>query len=298
MGLISLVVWRVPLLASYALALSDERYTQILLILPISAALILANWPPSELSEGPCVRPGLAWLLVSILAYAFVRSNSIFLASDVQLSAEMLTLVSWWAAAFLLCFGARSFRASIFPLCFLLWIVPPPLFVLNSVVHWLQQGSAASAHFIFSAAGVPVAQTGMLVHIPGLTLEVAAECSSIRSSLLLLITTLVIAHVLLRSWWRRLVVIGSALPLSIAKNGLRIFVIGMLSTHVDPSFLTGRLHRQGGIIFFIIALAAVFSLIWILRISEEKLGMENEKLRAKQAPPAEKTSLLATHPRA
>lgn len=63
--------------------------------------------------------------------------------------------------------------------------------------------------------------------------------------------------------------IALAIPLSVAKNGLRIFVLAMLATRVDRSFLTGRLHHQGGIIYFLIALAVIFLLIWLARRSEE-----------------------------
>jgi exosortase len=119
-------------------------------------------------------------------------------------------------------------------------------------------------------AGIPVEQRGLLVHIPGLTLEVAPECSSIRSSLLLLVTTMVLAQLLLRSFWRKALAIAVAIPLSIAKNGLRIFALAVLATRVDPAFLDGNFHRHGGIIFFLIALAAIFLLLWILRRSEDK----------------------------
>jgi exosortase len=124
-------------------------------------------------------------------------------------------------------------------------------------------------------AGVPVEQKGLLVHIPGLTVEVARECSSIRSSSMLLVTTLVLVQLLLRSPWRKALVIAVAIPLSVVKNGLRIFVIAMLSTRVDPSFLTGRLHREGGVIFFLIALGTIFLLLWMVRRGEaEKPGVK------------------------
>ncbi|MFZ0419255.1 MAG: hypothetical protein WAM04_14245 [Candidatus Sulfotelmatobacter sp.] len=45
---------------------------------------------------------------------------------------------------------------------------------------------------------------------------------------------------------------------------------GILGTHVDPSFLTGRLHHEGGIIYFLIALAAIFLVIWVARPGDEK----------------------------
>jgi exosortase len=147
-------------------------------------------------------------------------------------------------------------------------MVPLPEYALNWIVSLLQQGSAAAAHLLFVVAGVPVAQRGLLVHIPGLTLEVAPECSSIRSSLMLLVTTMVLAHLLLRSFWRKALLVLAAIPVSVAKNGLRIFALGMLGSRVDPSFLTGRLHHQGGIIYFLIALFAMGLLLWILRRGE------------------------------
>ena len=55
--------------------------------------------------------------------------------------------------------------------------------------------------------------------------------------------------------------IALAVPLSVAKNGLRIFVFAMLATRVDRTYLTGRLHHRGGIIYFLIALAVIFLLI-------------------------------------
>jgi exosortase len=270
LGVISIAIWWLPLASSFALASRDEQYTHILLILPISAALIFVDWKSPDPSTSLSVRIGSVLLAAAILANAAVRWGTFPLSSDVQLSLNMLALVVWWIAAFVLCFGFRTFRRALFPLCFLLWIVPLPEFVLNAIVSFLQHGSAAAAHLLFLMAGIPVAQRGMLVHIPGLTLEVAPECSSIRSSLMLLVTTMVLAHLFLRSFWRKFLVVALAIPLSVAKNGLRIFVLGVLATRVDPSYLTGRLHREGGIIYFLIALAAIFLLLWIFHRGEEK----------------------------
>jgi exosortase len=265
----SLVIWWSPLSSSLALALHDEQYTHILLILPVSTALIFMDWKPPEPHSGLSVVLSSILLVVAASLTFLIRWKAVALASDEQLSANMLALVVWWIAAFILCFGVRASRRALFPLCFLFWLVPFPNFVLNRVVNLLQQGSAAAAHLLFAAAGVPVEQRGVLVHIPGLTVEVARECSSIRSSSMLIVTTMVLAQLLLRSPWRKALIILVAIPLSVAKNGLRIFTIAMLATRVDPSFLTGRLHREGGIIFFLIALAATFLLLWLLRRGEQ-----------------------------
>ena len=122
----------------------------------------------------------------------------------------------------------------------------------------------------FYAAGVPVSQDGFFLTIPTLTLEVAKECSSIRSSLMLVLTSMVLAQLQLRSFWRKALVVAVAVPLSVAKNGLRIFTIAMLGTKVDRGFLTGKLHHHGGVVFLLLALLLVFLLLWILRKTEHR----------------------------
>jgi exosortase len=269
LSVIAVALWWSPLASWFTLALQDEQYTHVLLILPISVALIVLQWESPAGSSDSSTASGSALLLIALVGTAVVRWIRP-LPADVQLSLNILLLVAWWIGAFILCFGIHAFRRALFPLCFLLWMVPFPQFVLNPMVSLLQRGSAGSAHLLFAAAGIPVVQSGMLIHIPGLTLEVAPECSSIRSSMMLLVTTMVLAQLLLLSFWRKAVVVAVAIPLSVAKNGLRIFVIAVLTTRVDPSFLTGRVHRQGGVIFFGIALLGIFLLLWILRRGENQ----------------------------
>jgi exosortase/archaeosortase family protein len=60
-------------------------------------------------------------------------------------------------------------------------------------------------------------------------------------------------------------------PVTIARNGLRIFVLTTLGMYVDPSFLTGRLHHNGGIVFFVLAFIILWGMIWLLQKAEDKL---------------------------
>lgn len=267
---VSLAIGWSSLISSLALALRDDQYTHILLILPVSVTLIFLEWKSSESCAESRSSPGLILLIAAVVATVFARLQIFPLQRDEQLSLKMLALVLWWLGAFIVSFGTRAFRRSLFPLCFLFWIVPIPESVLYPIIRLLQAGSARSAGSLFEAAGVPVAQTGTQITVPGLTIEVARECSSIRSSLMLVVTTMVLAQMLLRAVWRKAFVIAVAIPMSVAKNGLRIFVLAMLTTRVDRSFIDGRLHHQGGIIYFLIALAAIILLIWAFRRGEQK----------------------------
>lgn len=265
---VSLLIGWHPLFETFVLSAGNDEYTHILLILPVSAALIYLERQRLQPARGWELRISVifAGLVVALVSCAHLLLGAP--TSDVRLSISMLALVLAWIGIFVLCFGRGNARASAFPLAFLLGLIPLPRGVLNWIIAQLQLESAWAAHAFFAACGVPVVQHGVFLTIPGLTVQVAQECSSIRSSSMLLVTTIVLAQVLLRSPWRRVLVIGLAVPLSVAKNGLRIFTIAMLGTRVDPGYLTGRLHHQGGILFFLIALVSVFAVLAICQRAE------------------------------
>ena len=254
-----------PLLCQTAnLSWQNADYTHILLILPISIALILLEWRFLQRIFKWNVRGGSSLLAAALVIICITAFTANYLPGDVRLSIRMAALVLSWIGAFLLCFGSRVSKSALFPLLFMFGLVPLPNSVLNDIIAMLQQGSVWSAYVLFAACGVPVSVNGIFLKVPGLTVEVAKECSSIRSSSMLLVTTLVLVHLLLQSPWRKLLVVALALPLSLAKNGLRIFIIVMLGTKVDPGYLDGRLHHQGGILFLVLALSVIFAVIWVL----------------------------------
>ena len=262
-----LVAWR-PFWDTFALALRRDEYTHILLVIPISLALVYTEWPSPKPNRKPDDPIGIALLVVAMLSALLGK----FVArSDAQMTWDMFALVTWWLGAFVVCFGAQTFKSLLFPLCFLYWLVPIPESTLNQIIALWQHGSAISASWLFSALGIPVTQNGIMISIPGLNLEVAQECSSLRSSLMLIVNSMVLAHLFLRSFWRQATVVLAAIPLSIGKNGVRIFTIAMLGTRVDPGFLHGDLHRHGGIIFFLMALFAVLLLLWLLNRNESRV---------------------------
>ena len=159
LGGASIAIWFAPLASSFALALRDDQYTHILLILPLSAALLLLNrkevsWKGSEGKfSSPGLRSASALLAIAALVTGLARWQVLPLSSDEQLAAKMVAFVVWWLAAFIICFGIRTFRDALFPLCFLFWIVPLPQVVLDQIVGLLQRGSAAAAHLLFLVAG-------------------------------------------------------------------------------------------------------------------------------------------------
>jgi exosortase len=261
---VSILIWWKVLLITFSLAWTNDAYTHILLIIPISVTLIILDWKKRSLPPVPNIGGGLVLLgLATAIGIGGLRWGRVdVLTGDVRLALEMLSLDLWWLGAVLFCFGSRVFRDWTFPLFFLFWLIPAPKFVTAWAVEFLQQGTASFARVLLAIFGVPATRDGTALSVPGFVVEVAQECSSIRSSMMLLVSSMLMSYLLLRSFWSRSFVIAVAIPLAIAKNGLRVFTLTLLALYVGPTVFKSELHRQGGILFFGIALAVLFEIVW------------------------------------
>lgn len=174
------------------------------------------------------------------------------------------------AAGFAAVFGTKALRQSTFPFAMLLLMIPLPAIVVDKTIGLLQIQSAWLAANILSATGTPVYREGILIFVPGATIEVAKECSGINSSIALLITMLVVTYRTLNANWRRFLLLAFSIPLSIVKNAIRIAALTLLAIRVDPNFLTGRLHHEGGFVFYLIALLLIYPVWKLLKKGDDK----------------------------
>lgn len=273
----SAAVWWQTICRTFRLAVGNEAYTHILLVVPACAVLIALRLRGAAADSNPNRRPGLVLLtlaaLIGIAGLHWNETNSS--AVGLRWTLEVLALVTWWIGSFVICFGFRTARTCTFPLLFLLWLVPMPQTALAHVIAFLQQGTATVAREMFAVIGVPVRQSGTLLTVPGLSAEVAEECSSIRSSMILVLVATVMACLMLRSYWSRTLVILLSVPLAVAKNALRVFTLVGLGAYVDPAVLNSPLHHQGGILFLAIALVMLFIVVRLalrLEVQEPKTG--------------------------
>jgi len=222
-------------------------------------------------ASGFALRPAIAFILAALVLVLF-SAQCAFCSTKDRLSIYTLSLVLLLVAGFVLILGTTKAKASSFALAFLLLAIPIPDVILNKVIYWLQVGSAAIAEIIFNLSGAPVLREGFFFRLPKMSIEVAQECSGIRSSLALLILALLVAHFSFRPLWKKAVFVCAGLCMMLIKNGIRIATLSLLANYVDPAFLYGRLHHQGGVVFFLIGLILLTPVYWYLRKGEGVLG--------------------------
>ncbi len=276
----SVLFWR-PLGALVGLSLRDARYSHVLLIPLISASLIHLQHRRIFANRGYCFSKAVSlWVLAIALFYLAQTRFSALNVND-RLSPIVLAIVLAWIAGFLLCYGERAFLAALFPLLFLLLMIPIPTVALDTIVLILQQGSAIMTYALFRLLGVPVLWHHLKFLLPGVEIEIAEECSGIRSSLSLFITSILASYVFLRSNWSKTLFILVTVPVVILKNAVRIVTISCLGVYIDPGFLQGRLHRYGGIPFSLLSMAILVPLLLKLQRSESWRSDGEKSIQAK-----------------
>jgi len=164
----------------------------------------------------------------------------------------------------LLFLGPEVFRLLLFPMCFLLLMVPLPQSLVNVVAFPLQLIAAKWAVSALQMIGVPVLLEGNIIHLASGDLFVAEACSGLRSLMALMTLGVVFAHFFRReSLVQQLILIASTVPIAILVNALRVAVTGFLAHQYGHETAGGFIHDFQGLI--------TFSLAFLLLLFESRL---------------------------
>ena len=266
----SIALFWAPLHQVVSLSLDDRRYSHLILIPLISAFFFYRERRAifSRVRFHPV--PALPFLAALLVVYGLLAFRVVPLSPNYALTVAMLVIVLICSAGFAVFFGVQSLQAAMFPLLLLLLLAPLPFNLMDWIVSVLQRGSAEVTYRFFSLLDVPMFRHGVTFELPGIGIEIAQECSSIHSAWALFITGLLVAHIFLKSIWTKTALAILTVPIAMFTNAVRIVTLWFLGTHVDAGFLTGNLHRNGGILFSLISLSVLMTCLLLFRKLEPR----------------------------
>ena len=167
------------------LSSADASASHLILIPFVTLALILLRRDAIFSSIGSDWRAGVPVIVVGVgcLLAAFLYRQAGGHAD--LLAASVGGLVVLWLGGFLLCYGRKAFKAALFPLLFLGFMIPIPTVVLDSATHALTVGSSWVVASLFTLTGTPYYREGFIFELPNVAIEIAKECGGIRSTIAL-----------------------------------------------------------------------------------------------------------------
>jgi exosortase C (VPDSG-CTERM-specific) len=260
-----------PLFSLAVYAAGQQLHSHILLIPFVSAYLIYIR--RHSLPTDYTFSPGWAMipLVAGVIALAAAWTPGVFrgpLSQNDYLALMALSFVGFLAAGGFFFLGRKWMTAAAFPFAFLIFMVPMPDAMADTLETASKLASTEAASLFFDISGTPVLREGTIFQLPNIVIQVGQECSGIRSSWVLVMTSLLAANLFLKSRWRRTILVCFVIPLGIVRNGFRVFVIGMLCVQIGPAMIHSVIHHRGGPIFFALSLIPLFLLLWWLRRGE------------------------------
>lgn len=190
-----------------------------------------------------CLRPPRYGFLLVFAAAAF---EVLMLIGDVTFLAgvgvSLLLASTLYAVG-----GSRLVEPFRLPLVLVVLMTPPPGFVRFEILSQLKLLVTKSAVWLLQIWGAPVFREGNVVVVPGHTLFVADACSGLTSILTMLPIAVVLAYFIVRSNWRRAILVLSVMPLALAANVIRLIVTVQMVSVIGGEAAQGALHESFGI---------------------------------------------------
>ncbi len=160
--------------------------------------------------------------------------------------------------------GRATFRAVLFPLAYLFFMIPLPGILFYAITFPLQQIAAEQAAWTLDLLGVPVLLDGNIIHLSQISLGVTEACSGIRSLISLLAGAAAWAYLMLPVGWSSVLFVLAAIPITILANAARVVATGLIGQWFGVEYASGFFHEFAGWVVYIFAfvcLMGVYGLI-------------------------------------
>jgi exosortase len=178
--------------------------------------------------------------------------------------------------------GTKHLGAALFPLSFLLLMIPIPAIVFNQITFPLQILASKVAAAVLPWLGVPVLREGNIINLPTMSLEVAEACSGIRSLLSLITLAVVYGFLASNIKWLRIGLALAAIPTAIIANSIRIVVTGVLGQYWSPDKAEGFFHLFSGWLVFLVSILMLCVLQRVLSWGRSWGRLDRGRIRAFQ----------------
>lgn len=248
--------------------------TIIFWVSPVFVAMVTRLWTTEQGAQGPIIFVTGLWLLgvrlkqsVALrvparLGVAFAILIPFLLIYVVAAIVNMLTaaLLATWAGLIVLLYashGGRVLRRLWFPLVYMLFLIPPPVMLVDPVVQVLKRAIAIQAVGIISAFGVEVAARGSSLFVDQYELLIAAACSGMNSLFSLAAIGIFYVHVCHDDDdWRHAALLALAIvPVALGTNLIRVILL-LAAVHIGGvRVLDTPLHMATGLAMAALALA-------------------------------------------
>ena len=178
----------------------------------------------------------------------------------IELFLTRVSLVGVLAGSVLFLCGWARLRVMLFPLAFLVLMIPIPAIIFNQIAFPLQLTASQFGESVLRAVNIPVLREGNVLILANISLEVAEACSGIRSLISLITLAIVFGYISDSRSWVRVLMAAAAIPVAVLTNGARVAGTGIAAHYYGQVAAEGFFHEFSGWLVFIAAFALLLLL--------------------------------------
>lgn len=237
------------------------------IVLGIGCWLVWRKWGDAFTPEVCAPRRLVGWacIVFAALSYAIGRSQGILIM-------EMGALIGMLAGFTLLVGGWPSLRHMLFPLFFLLFMLPLPSAIVDALTLPMKIAVSHVAESILYAVGYPVARSGVILQIGQYKLLVADACAGLHTLFTLEALGLLYLNLVRHpSLFRNIALAILIVPISFTANTIRVMVLTLITYHLGDEAGQGFLHGFAGMVLFMSALLLIIFVDSVLRFGESRI---------------------------
>ena len=223
--------------------------------------LISELWAIYLLQIKPVVLKAAPFGLFMILGALVLNIIGIIISNNWLSNLSILFFIYGMVILFL---GFKAFRCVLPALALLFFAIPLPVTLLPALTADLQLISSSLGVSIIQLLGMPVYQEGNIIDLGGHKLDVAIACSGLQYLFPLLSLSYLVAFLSFKSWWKRITLFLSAIPITLAMNAARIALSGLIYNWFGSDAIEGLMHYVEGYVVFALCLIVLLIVKYIL----------------------------------
>ncbi len=225
---------------------NDPNYSHGLLIPLISGYLIWRNKNTFSLSDIRPTPKGLSVLVFGLLLLIIGKASGEFYTMRFSFIIVILGLL-------LFTMGVDITKKNIFPIGFLIFMIPLPYVLYNDIALPLRLLTVTFSTKILSLLGISFMREGNIIHLTQTSLHIIDACSGLRSIMSLSALAVLLAYFTQNSIWRKLLLALLAIPIAVIANFFRITGTAIVVNRWGPELTDGIIHNLSGVASFALA---------------------------------------------
>ncbi|MFC1510677.1 exosortase/archaeosortase family protein [Candidatus Omnitrophota bacterium] len=235
----------------------DSYYSHGVLIPFVSLFLVWQKKKQLSALEHKSSPIGFPLIIIGVFIHAVSSLARVYFTSGFSMILVVIGLI-------LYLYGSKVLKEVIFPVFFLLFMVPAPLIIITTISFKMKIFAAEIAERILNGMGIVALREGSLIKMRSTYVLVDDVCSGLRSLISLMALGSIFAFWMKNKMFKRILLFISTIPIAIITNVFRIVFLSIVSEVWGAQYASGFLHDLSGFLVFGLAFILLFAMGRIL----------------------------------